>query len=79
MPLVTIKTGFTGPDGTEEKLTQYTCDWPGCPNPGKHLLGSVAELRATVIVCDQHRRPARPSEPGSETPVRQPRFRSAQS
>jgi hypothetical protein len=76
MPLITIKSGFPGPDGTEETLTQYVCDWPGCPNQGKHWLG-IAELRVMALLCDEHRVPTRPNQPGeTKTPVRQPRFKS---
>ena len=59
MPLVTINTGFHTPDGKEETLTQYLCDWPGCPNPAVHVLGSIRELRALVVVCDKHTPPHR--------------------
>ena len=30
VPLVTLRTGFHAPDGREEALTEYLCDWPGC-------------------------------------------------
>jgi hypothetical protein len=59
MPLVTIKTGFQSPDGKEETLTQYICDWPGCPNPAVHVLGSIRELRALAVVCEEHLPPRR--------------------
>jgi len=54
MPEVSIKTGFMGPDGREETLVEYICDHQGCPNPATRLLGVIAELRARVLVCDQH-------------------------
>ena len=54
MPEVTIKTGIMGPDGREETLVEYICDYPGCPNPASRLLGVVAELGARALVCDQH-------------------------
>lgn len=54
MPLVTIKTGFRQADGQEETLTEYLCDWPGCPNVAVHLLGVIKELRATAVVCEEH-------------------------
>jgi hypothetical protein len=57
MPLVTIKTGFLAPDGKEETLTQYLCDWPGCPNPAVHVLGPIRELRALAVVCEKHMPP----------------------
>jgi hypothetical protein len=59
MPLVTIRTGFQAPDGQEETLTEYLCDWPGCPNVAVHLLGGIAEFRAIAVVCDKHRPPAK--------------------
>ncbi len=54
VPRVAIKTGFPTPDGEEEVLIEYLCDWPGCPNMGVHLLGVIRELRAMAIVCDEH-------------------------
>ncbi len=54
MPQVTIKTGIVGLDGREEQLTEYLCDWPGCPNVAEHALGCVKELRLPVAVCEQH-------------------------
>jgi hypothetical protein len=54
MPQVTIKTGIAGPDGREEALSEYLCDWPGCPNVAEHVLGCVKELGLAVAVCPQH-------------------------
>ena len=54
MPQVTIKTGIAGPDGREEELSEYLCDWPDCPNVAAHVLGCVKELGLAVAVCDQH-------------------------
>jgi hypothetical protein len=54
MPPVTIKTGIAGPDGREEELTEYLCDWPGCPNIAAHVLGCVKELGLAVAVCEEH-------------------------
>jgi hypothetical protein len=54
MPLVTIRTGFPAPDGTEEILTEYVCDWPECPNVAVHSLGVIKEIRAMAIVCEEH-------------------------
>jgi hypothetical protein len=59
MPVVTIRTGFRLPDGKEETLTQYMCDWPGCPNVAVHVLGCIRELRAMVVVCAEHTPPQR--------------------
>jgi hypothetical protein len=54
MPQVTIKTGMTGPDGHEEKLSEYLCDWPGCPNVADQVLGCVKEVGLTVAFCKKH-------------------------
>jgi len=54
IPQVTIKTGIIGPDGREEQLTEYICDYPGCPNIATHLLGVIVELRIRALVCDEH-------------------------
>jgi hypothetical protein len=62
MPVITIKTGFRAPDGQEETLTEYLCDWPGCPNVAVHVLGCIKELRAMVVVCEEHMPQQRPSE-----------------
>jgi hypothetical protein len=52
MPSVTLRT--TGADSKEETLTEYLCDWPGCPNLAKHMLGVIPELRAMAAVCPEH-------------------------
>jgi len=54
MPQVTIKTGLTAPDGQEEKLTEYLCDWPGCPNIATDVLGLSKELGISSAVCKEH-------------------------
>ena len=54
MPWVTIKTGLIAPDGHEENLTEYLCDYPGCPNVATQLLGCIAELRISASVCEEH-------------------------
>jgi len=54
MPWVTIKTGLTTCDGHEEKLAEYICDHPGCPNIATHMLGCIVELRQIAMVCDLH-------------------------
>ena len=54
MPQVTIKTGFTGPNGAEETLTAYLCDVPDCPNTAVEVLGVVKELAAAFVVCESH-------------------------
>jgi hypothetical protein len=40
---VTIKTGLTAPDGREEKLTEYLCDYPDCPNFATRLVGCLVD------------------------------------
>jgi hypothetical protein len=59
MPRVTIRTGIVGPDGREETLSDYLCDWPGCPNIATQVLACVRELSASVVVCDEHAAPPR--------------------
>jgi hypothetical protein len=54
MPHVTIRTGFQAADGSEEVLTEYLCDWPGCPNIAVHPLGCIPEIRAMAVVCEEH-------------------------
>jgi len=60
MPWVTVKTGLTAPDGSEEKLAEYFCDHPGCPNVATEMLGCIVELRLMAMVCEEHARPATP-------------------
>jgi hypothetical protein len=52
MPQVTIKTGIAGPDGREEELIEYLCDWPDCPNVAEHVLGCVKELGLPLALCE---------------------------
>jgi len=59
MPYVTITTGFLTAEGENETLTLYLCDWPGCPNAAVNVLGSIKELRALVVVCEEHTPPHR--------------------
>jgi hypothetical protein len=54
IPQVTIRTGILGPDGREEQLTEYICDYPGCPNIPTRWLGCLPELRLRASVCDDH-------------------------
>jgi hypothetical protein len=55
MPFVTIKSGFLKPDGAEEVLREYVCDWPNCPNIGLYPLGVITEIRAFAVVCEEHK------------------------
>jgi hypothetical protein len=54
IPQVTIKTGFSTPEGLEEQLTEYLCDQPDCPNVATHVLGFLREIGAMAAVCDEH-------------------------
>ena len=54
MSRITIKTGLTTPDGSEEELTEYLCDYPGCPNFATRVLGCLVELRLMAAVCEMH-------------------------
>ena len=54
MPQVTIKSGMRAMDGHEEKLTEYLCDWPGCPNIATEVLGCVKELGVVSALCKEH-------------------------
>lgn len=60
MPQITIKTGLTTPDGHEEQITEYICDYPGCPNIATQILGCLVELRLMAAVCDTHAANPRP-------------------
>jgi hypothetical protein len=54
MPRVTIRTGIIAPDGQEEVLTEYICDWPDCPNVAEHVTGVVRELAFAAVMCKEH-------------------------
>ncbi len=56
MPHVIINTGIVGRDGHEEKLTEYICDWPGCPAVATEVVGYVKELGMCSAVCEEHAR-----------------------
>ena len=43
-------------DSDEETLSEYICDWPGCPNVAEHVFGMIVELRQFVAVCSEHAR-----------------------
>ena len=66
MPRVTIKSGDRMPDGREEVLSEYICDWPGCPNVATHPLGVVSDIGLSAWVCDEHRRHRRDREDARE-------------
>jgi hypothetical protein len=54
MGQVTIKTGLTTPDGEEEQLTEYLCDYPNCPNFATRVVGCLLELSLTAVACEVH-------------------------
>lgn len=54
MPNVTVRTGMLGPDGQEERITEYLCDSPGCPNIATQMVGCVMEIRFCIALCDEH-------------------------
>jgi hypothetical protein len=62
MPRVAIKTGFVAPNGTEEELTEYLCDWPQCPNVATQVLGCIRESGLSAVVCDEHAAGTGPSD-----------------
>jgi len=51
MPQVTLRTIV---DGREETISEYICDWPGCPHLAVHVLGVVRELRLRAAMCAEH-------------------------
>ena len=68
MPRVTLKAG-PAPDGREEELSEYLCDWPDCPNIATHVLGCVRGSGLSAVVCDLHKS-GRPEPPagGADAP-----------
>ena len=54
MPLVTVNTGFTGPDGEEEQLTEYFCDSSDCPNIAVRVVRFVSEIGECLFLCEKH-------------------------
>jgi hypothetical protein len=67
MPRITIKTGIAAPDGREEELTEYLCDWPGCPNVATQVLGCSREIRLAAAVCEQHAAVTNPRQENETT------------
>jgi hypothetical protein len=53
MPPVTLRL-LRPADNAEERLSEYICDWPGCPNVAEHLIGVMPGLRALSMVCREH-------------------------
>lgn len=54
MPLVIVKSGEHNLDGTEEILSEYQCDEPNCPNVADQVIGVSFELRAALVLCEEH-------------------------
>jgi hypothetical protein len=54
MPNVSIGSGVVGPDGQEERITEYLCDSPNCPNVATQMVGCVTEIPFCVALCDEH-------------------------
>jgi hypothetical protein len=54
MAHVTLATGIVGPDGSEETLSEYLCDWPECPNVATQVLGGSRDLGRFFMTCDEH-------------------------
>ena len=54
VPNVSIGSGVVGPDGREERITEYLCDSPGCPNVATQMVGCVMEIRFCIALCDEH-------------------------
>jgi hypothetical protein len=52
MPLVTLRT--VDSDNNEQTITEYICDWPGCPNVAEHFVGVPSDIRAIAAVCKKH-------------------------
>jgi hypothetical protein len=57
VPQVVIATGIIGEDGTEEMLSEYLCDAPGCPNYASQAIGLSSERGIGLALCSEHARP----------------------
>ena len=67
MPRVTIRTGFVGPDGREEELSEFLCDAPDCGNIATEVVSGLTELGAAAVMCAQHA-PAKQPKPAHVRP-----------
>jgi hypothetical protein len=54
MPHATIRTGVLAPNGQEEVISDFLCDWPDCPNVAEHVAGVARELRRVLMLCPEH-------------------------
>ena len=71
MSHVTIRTGIVAADGQEEVLTEYLCDWPGCPNTAEHVVGVARDVALVSVLCPEHAREPKngsSSKPSSNPP-----------
>lgn len=62
MARVVIATGIAGADGEEQKLSEYLCDCPNCPNYATEVVGFSRELGMALAVCSEHARHLRADE-----------------
>lgn len=54
MPFVNIGSGVAAGDGSEERLWEYLCDYPDCPNIAERVVGYVREIQGGFAVCLRH-------------------------
>jgi hypothetical protein len=54
LPLVVISSGEAAGDGGEERLLEYVCDYPDCPNRAERVIGFVREIGGGFAVCLRH-------------------------
>jgi hypothetical protein len=73
MARVVIKSGFMTPEGSQEELAEFMCDWPECPNIATQVLGCVKELGLSRAVCDEHAARSSAVDSRTETRSREPR------
>jgi hypothetical protein len=54
MPVVTVKTGTSGPAGDEEQISEYFCDSSNCPNVATRFVGCAKEIGLCIALCEEH-------------------------
>jgi hypothetical protein len=54
VPYVILRNGTIRPDGSEDILAEYLCDFPNCPNTAEHVAGVIRDLGAGFVVCAEH-------------------------
>ena len=57
MPWGPAKTQTGGQANSEPASGRYLCDYPGCSNEAKHVLGCAKEIAMCAAVCDEHGKP----------------------